>query len=93
MNSQPVRVTMVQSEGCHFCDDARGVLAELAGRGEIQLHLLDARSTEGLKIVARHRPPMFPLVLIDDQTFSSGRLPRRKLARLLATRPHTAAVG
>jgi len=36
-----------------------------------------------------HRAPMYPLVLLDGVLFSSGRLPRRKLARLLATRVAT----
>jgi len=34
---------------------------------------------------------MFPLVLVDDAFFSTGRLPRGKLRRLLGTVPAAAA--
>ena len=36
--------------------------------------------------MARHRTPMSPLVLLDDTFFSSGRIPRRKLEKLLKSR-------
>jgi hypothetical protein len=36
---------------------------------------------------------MFPLVLVDGAFFSAGRLPRRKLARLLTQPASTPAGG
>jgi hypothetical protein len=47
--------------------------------------------------MARHRAPMSPLVLLDGTFFSSGRLPRRKLEKLLKSRygdpPSTASAA
>lgn len=83
MTTEPARVTLVQSEGCHLCEDARGVLDTLASDGHIRLQVVDARSADGLALVTRHRPTMFPLLLVGDEPFSHGRLPRRKLAKRL----------
>ena len=93
MNTEPTRVTLVQSEGCHFCEEAHGVLDSLASAGQIQLHVVEAGSAEGMALVGRHRPPMFPLVLIGDEPFSHGRLPRRKLAKRLALGTADVRVG
>lgn len=93
MNVEPARITLVQSEGCHLCDDAHGVLDVLASRGQVQLNVIAARSAEGMSLVSLHRPSMFPLVLIDDEPFSQGRLPRRKLAKRLALGADDVRVG
>jgi hypothetical protein len=86
-------VTLVESPGCHFCADARAVLAELATRGQLVLDVVDAYGPVGRGLLQRHRPPMLPLVLVDGRPFSHGRLPRRKLAEQLAAGRTTAAVG
>jgi len=48
---------------------------------------IDAKQTtcrpEGMLLVQRHRPAMPPAVLIDGTLFSVGRLPRKKLRKLL----------
>jgi hypothetical protein len=79
-------VTLVHSPACHFCDDARAALDELAGRFPLQIELIGAEEPRGRALVARHRAPMYPLVLLNRQFFSSGRLPRKKLRRLLDAR-------
>jgi hypothetical protein len=38
----------------------------------------------GRALMREHRAPMSPLVLLDGEYFSSGRLPRRKLEKRLA---------
>ena len=79
-------VTVVHAPACHFCVDAREVLDELAQNGLIQTEFVEADGASGLALVDAHRPTMFPLVLVDGAFFSQGRLPRRKLAALLASR-------
>ncbi|NUU15849.1 glutaredoxin [Cellulomonas humilata] len=79
----PVRITVVQTSACPLCDEANAVLAELAKDHPIEVDVLDAHSDVGRDLVARHRPPLAPLVLVDDVYFSAGRLPRRKLERTL----------
>ena len=76
-------ITVVHSPGCHYCDDAREALAEIVAQQPLRVRYVDAESSEGAELVAHHRVPMFPLVLVDGQFFSYGRLPRRKLQALL----------
>ena len=82
----PARVTVVESEACHFCADAHRVLADFAVDYPLEVDTVDVRSEAGWLLMARHRATMSPRVLIDGTTFSNGRLPRRKLAKHLAER-------
>lgn len=80
-------VTLVESEGCHLCDEAGRVLEDLVVDGwDLVVDLVDAYSPEGVRLLQVHRPAMSPLVLVDGGFFSQGRLPRGKLLRLLASR-------
>lgn len=91
-----VVVTVVHSPACHLCDDAETALTRLAECYPLVLDRVDVRSDRGQALVRAHRAPMSPLVLVDDAFFSFGRLPRRKLVRLLEQRlvgPAVAAAG
>ena len=77
MSTQP-RVTLVGSPGCHYCADAEQALDD-AGIASAQIEHVDAATAQGRALLARHRAPMLPLVLLDGTFFSSGRLPRNKL--------------
>jgi hypothetical protein len=79
-------ITLVHAPACHFCADAQQALAELGRQFPITVELIQADSAEGAELVAEHRPGMFPLVLLDGEVFSTGRLPRRKLHALLEKR-------
>lgn len=83
---QPVRVTVVESPACHYCADAHQVLEELANTYPLVVLTVDARSDAGRLLMAQHRAAMSPLVLLDGVFFSHGRLPRRKLTKVLAGR-------
>lgn len=83
---QPVRVTVVESPACHYCADAHQVLEELANTYPLVVHTVDARSDAGQLLMAQHRAAMSPLVLLDGAFFSHGRLPRRKLTKVLTGR-------
>ncbi len=78
-------VSLVSTQACHLCEDAHSELLSRATRGQLSLDQVDAESPLGQELLARHRPAMFPLVLLDGQFFSAGRLPRRKLDRALAS--------
>ncbi|HSE07833.1 MAG TPA: glutaredoxin [Nocardioidaceae bacterium] len=86
LTSQPTRITVVESEGCHFCEDAHLALAEAAHRYPLDITTVDALSESGQRLMQVHRAWMSPLVLLDGEFFSHGRLPRRKLAAALARR-------
>jgi glutaredoxin len=79
-------ITVVHSPACHFCDDAQRVLAEFATEYPLTVELVDAGEPRGQALLAAHRAPMFPLVLLDGVFFSVGRLPRKKLRKALAGR-------
>ena len=77
------QVAVVRSPACHLCEDAIDALNELAATFPLDVRIVEMDSEEGRAIVARYCPGVFPAVVIDDRLFSSGRLPRRKLQRLL----------
>jgi hypothetical protein len=80
-------LTLVRTAGCHFCEDAHEAVAALIEEGfALRLEVVDATSDAGIDLVALHRPALYPLVLVDGEYFSAGRLPRRKLQALLNTR-------
>ena len=79
-------ITVVHAPACHLCADAQEALTVLGQEMPIQVELVDTDSETGMALVGTHRPTMFPLVLLDGAFFSQGRLPRRKLRALLASR-------
>lgn len=83
---QPIAVTLVHSPACHFCDDAEEALHELSAEYAIDVSVVYIDSPVGASLIAVHRPAMNPLVLVDGAFFSSGRLPRKKLIKLLESR-------
>lgn len=87
------QVTLVESEACHFCEDARRVLADLAAVYPIAIETVDVRTPAGTELMQVHRASMSPLVLVDGLFFSHGRLPRRKLLKLLTGRYDAAELG
>ncbi len=84
--SPPAVVTVVHSPACHFCADAQAALADLAGEFPLTVDLVAAAEPRGEALVREHRAPMYPLVLVDGVFFSFGRLPRKKLRKLLKAR-------
>ena len=90
---EATKVTLVHSPACHFCDDAEEVLYELSKDYPIDVSVVYIDSALGATLVAVHRPAMNPLVLVDGQFFSSGRLPRKKLITLLERRADRTAAA
>jgi hypothetical protein len=86
------QVTIVTSRGCHFCDDARSALAELGNLYPLAVEEIAASSALGEAMVLEYGTGLFPLVLVDGAFFSAGRLPRRKLALILARLRQVAGV-
>jgi Glutaredoxin-like domain (DUF836) len=82
--SVPVVVTLVVAPACHLCEDAKSALAVLSQSFPLTVNVLSIGDEPGRALMGQHRAPMSPLVLVDGQYFSSGRLPRRKLERRLA---------
>lgn len=79
-------VTIVEAPACHFCADAQEALSELAARFPLVVGTVDIRSSMGQFLVQKHRASMSPLVLLEGEFFSHGRLPRRNLDKHLQQR-------
>lgn len=84
-------VTLVHTENCHFCGEAIAALTALESAGRVRLRLLAADTLEGGRLLELHRPALFPLITLEGDFFSAGRLPRRKLARRLEQAQLTSA--
>lgn len=82
----PLRVTVVEAPACHFCEQAKRELARLAERHALDVSVVGLTDPRGADLMRRHRAGMSPLVLLDGELFSVGRLPVRKLTRLLEQR-------
>lgn len=91
-SAEPALITVVESEACHFCEDAQRALTELVDSYPLTVDTLDVRSEAGQRLMRVHRASMSPLVLVDGEFFSHGRLPRRKLSKLLEQRRSTTQV-
>jgi hypothetical protein len=76
----------VESEACHFCEDAHRVLDDLARQFPVDVTTIAVTTPTGQRLMAAHRAGMSPLVLLDGTYFSQGRLPRRKLTKTLTAR-------
>ena len=81
-----VTVTDVHSPACHFCDDARAALTDLATEFPLTVEYLACTDPRGAALIRQHRAGMYPLVLVDGGFFSAGRLPRKKLRAQLSSR-------
>lgn len=84
--SVSVPVQLVTTPNCHLCDDARDALVRLAGEYTLEIEVVDGESPEGLDLVARHRPPFLPMVVVEGRMFSYGIFPWKKLRRDLEAR-------
>ena len=82
-----IDVVVVRSPACHLCEDAIEALRDIGAEFALDVRVVELDSEEGNEIVAVHRPPLYPAVLIDGRLFSSGRLPRKKLRRMLEGTP------
>ena len=76
-------VTIVDSAGCHFCADAETAIDELASEYAIAVEHIPMPSPSGIDLMQRHGAGMSPLVLLDGQFVSSGRLPRGRIRTML----------
>ncbi|MFB9732456.1 glutaredoxin [Ornithinimicrobium kibberense] len=82
--SRPVQIEVVDSPGCHSCDETHRVLSGLKKDGYlIEVRSFDARTAPGQDRMQEHRAGLTPLVLVDGAFFSQGGVSRRELITLL----------
>lgn len=81
--TRPPEVTVVVSPGCHFCADAESAIAEISRDYPVRVTRVGITSPEGSDMIQQFGAAMSPLVLLDGEFVSSGRLSRGRLRRLL----------
>ena len=79
-------LTVVHTWACHFGADVQHVLAGLLPGARVTVDLVDATEPRGRALAQEHGVEQYPLVLVDGQFFSAGRLPRTELLSLLRAR-------
>lgn len=76
-------VTIVASPGCHFCADAESAIAEIARQHPLRVRRVEITSSEGSGLIQEFGAAMSPLVLLDGEFVSAGRLSRGRLRNVL----------
>ncbi len=76
-------VVLLTTEDCHFCEQAKGVLARLGGDYELRVREVALESEEGRGLALRSSAPFPPVLFLNGDTFSYGRLSERRLRKAL----------
>ena len=76
-------VLLLTKEDCHFCEQAKEVLTRLGGDYELRVREVALESDEGRSLALRSGAPFPPVIFLDDEPFSYGRLSERKLRKAL----------
>jgi glutaredoxin len=77
-------ITIVTTADCAFCEQAKQVLARVGADAPLVVRDVPLDSREGRRITARVAAPFPPVVLLDGEAFSYGRLSERRLRKALA---------
>ena len=81
-----VEVTLLTQENCLFCEQAKEILARLAGEYELSVSTLDLGSKEGRDMAVRGGVMFPPCIFVDGRPFAYGRPSERALRREIETR-------
>jgi glutaredoxin len=76
-------VVLLTKEDCHFCEQAKDVLARLRAEYDLRVREVALESEEGRSLALEAAAPFPPVVLLNGATFSYGRLSERKLRKAL----------
>jgi len=76
-------VVLLTKDDCHFCEQAKDVLARLRGEYGLRVREVALESEEGRSLARESAAPFPPVVFLNGETFSFGRLSERKLRKAL----------
>lgn len=77
-------ILLLTKEDCHFCEQAKAVLERLGQDYDLRVRELQLESEEGRTLAARSGALFPPVVFLNGEAFSYGRLSERKLRKALA---------
>lgn len=81
--SRTISVTLVTSDGCHFCEMAKDVIATLAVVYPLEACEIDMASAEGTAIMRTNRVPYPPALLVDGRFHAFGRISAKRFRKHL----------
>lgn len=76
-------VVLLTKSACHFCEQAKDVLGRLRGEYDLRVREVALESEEGRTLALMSAAPFPPVVFVDGEPFSYGRLSERKLRKAL----------
>jgi glutaredoxin len=76
-------VLLLTKDDCHFCEQAKDVLARLRHEYGLRVREVALESQEGRSLALESAAPFPPVVFLNGETFSYGRLSERKLRKAL----------
>ena len=79
-------MTLVSTEGCHYCAFAREILQRLRQEYPLEVEEVPLESPEGMRLAMRDGIIFQPGIYLNGQLFGYGRLSEEKLRRCLARR-------
>lgn len=77
-------VVLLTKQDCHFCEQAKDVLTRLRSEYDLRVREVTLDSDEGRSLARASAAPFPPVVFVDGEPFSYGRLSERKLRKALA---------
>lgn len=77
-------ITIVTTADCVFCEQAKDVLARVGNEAAIVVREVPLDSAEGRQISQKAAALFPPVVLLDGEALSYGRLSERRLRKALA---------
>lgn len=78
-----ISVTLVTSEGCHFCEMAKDTIAEAVPTYLLEVREIDMASAEGAAIMRSNRVPYPPALVLDGRFHAFGRISAKRFRRRL----------
>jgi glutaredoxin len=81
-----IEVVVLTQDQCHWCDEAKAILARLAEEYALSMTTLDVATPEGEALALQSGVLFPPGIFLEKETFSYGRLSERKLRRELERR-------
>ena len=76
-------VVLLTKDDCHFCEQAKEVVVRLRGEYDLSVREVALESEEGRSLALRSAAPFPPVVFLNGETFSYGRLSERRLRKAL----------
>lgn len=80
-------VLLLTKENCSLCDDAKDVLEKLRPHYGLEIQSISLESEEGRRLALTSSAAFPPVVFVDGELFSYGRLSERRLRRALTPAP------